>query len=167
MSELITGKNIAMLFIFGMTLCIMCFPIAIKIYQKKTEIINYLIVGVLTTLVSLVIYYGLVMTILNPENAFELQCANVLSWIVSVLFAYVTNRKFVFKSTNEKKGKEFISFVTARIATLLMDMVIMLLGVTLLHANDKIVKIISQVIVIIANYILSKVFVFREGKEQK
>ena len=71
-----------------------------QIYFKYEEIINYLIVGVLTTIVSLATYYLLVLTILNPNNAFELQIANIVSWLVAVTFAYYTNRKYVFKSND-------------------------------------------------------------------
>ena len=59
------------------------------------EVIMYLIFGVLTTVVSLIVYYGLIFTLLNPENAIQLQIANILSWIAGVAFAYITNRKFV------------------------------------------------------------------------
>ncbi len=161
----LTSEQITLLFIFGVVLCILGWPIFQFFYKKQREIVSYLIVGVLTTMVSLVVYYGLVFTMLNPDNALELQVANVISWIISVLFAYITNRKFVFRSKSSKKGKEFISFIGARIATLIMDMIIMYLGVTLLKGNDKIWKLASQIIVIIANYILSKLFVFKKDKE--
>lgn len=134
----------------------------INLYKKYQEMINYLIVGVLTTLVSLAIYYALVLTILNPTNSLELQLANIFSWLGAVFFAYITNRKYVFKSQNKEKKKEFVNFVSSRIATLLLDMAIMYLGVSMLKGNDKILKIISQIIIIIANYILSKLFVFRK-----
>ena len=74
-----------------------------NLYKKYEELINYLIVGVLTTVVSLFIYYGSVLTFLNPNHALELQIANILSWIGAVAFAYVTNRTFVFKSKNQNK----------------------------------------------------------------
>ena len=96
-----------------------------KIYKKYKEIINYLVVGVLTTIVSLVVYYGCVMTFLDPSNAIQLQIANILSWILAVTFAYFSNRKFVFESKNPNMLKEAISFVNARIVTLLMDMLCM------------------------------------------
>lgn len=134
-----------------------------KIYQKYKEIINYLIFGVLTTLVSLGVYYILVFTLLNPDNAIELQVANVISWIASVAFAYVTNRKYVFKSKSTNKLKEMTSFVTARVVTLLLDMAFMGIGVTWLGFNDKILKLVSQVLVIVLNYIFSKVFVFKKN----
>ena len=69
-----------------------------NIYIKYKEIINYLIFGVLATIISLVTYYVCVYTILKPENAVQLQIANIISWIASVIFAYFTNRKFVFES---------------------------------------------------------------------
>ncbi len=126
------------------------------------EIILYVVFGVLTTIVSLVTYYICVGTFLNAENAIQLQIANIIAWIISVAFAYITNRKFVFESTNKNKLDEATKFVTSRIATLLMDMFIMFLGVTLLKLNDGIIKIISQVIVIVANYVFSKIFVFKK-----
>lgn len=137
-----------------------------NIYEKYKEIINYLIFGVLTTVISLIVYYGLTYTIINPDNAFMLQVANVISWIAGVLFAYYTNRKYVFESKNENKLKEFLSFVGARITTLLLDMAIMGVGVSLLHGNDKIMKLISQVLVIVGNYLLSKIFVFRKRENK-
>ena len=77
-----------------------------ELYQKYKEIINYLIFGVLTTVVSLVTYYICVFTVLDPDNAIQLQSANVISWIISVAFAYITNRKFVFESKEKNKIKE-------------------------------------------------------------
>lgn len=136
----------------------------IELFNKYKEIIMYLIFGVLTTVVSLVTYYVLTLTILNPEKAIQLQLANIISWIVSVAFAYVTNRKFVFESKSEDIVKEATSFVGGRVLTLLLDMAIMFIFVTLLHLNDKIFKIVSQVLVIVTNYVISKLFVFKENK---
>ena len=133
-----------------------------NLYLKYREICTYLIFGVLTTVVGLVTYYGLTFRILNPDVLVELQLANFLSWVFSVLFAYVTNRRYVFNSKTNGVLREFSSFVGSRILTLFMDMIIMFIGVTLLSGNDKIIKIISQVVVIISNYVLSKVFVFRK-----
>ena len=138
-----------------------------ELYLKYKEIINYLIFGVLTTIVALVTYYICVYTILDPNNAVQLQIANVISWIISVAFAYITNRKFVFESKEKNKIKEASKFVTSRIATLIMDMAIMYVGVTALKFNDKIMKLISQVVVIVMNYILSKILVFKKEKNNK
>jgi len=96
-----------------------------EMYRKYKEIVNYLIVGGLTTVLALAVYYGSVLTFLNPENAFELQVANWLSWTAGVIFAYFTNRKFVFESKEKNKIKEAGKFVSSRIITLLMDMLIM------------------------------------------
>ena len=110
--------------------------------------------------------YKEIFTILDPENAIQLQIANFISWVAGVIFAYITNRKFVFESKNDNKIKEASKFVASRIITLIADMIIMFLGVTTLHLNDKIVKLISQVIVIVSNYVFSKLFVFVK-KEKK
>ena len=133
-----------------------------KVLNK--EVIMYLIFGVLTTVVSLLVYYGCIYTFLNPENAVQLQIANIISWIAGVAFAYITNRKFVFESNESNQLKEISKFVTSRLATLFLDMILMFIGVTCLHGNDKIVKLISQVLVIIGNYIFSKLFVFKKQK---
>ena len=134
----------------------------LSIYHKYEEIINYLIFGFLTTLISLIVYYILVYTILNPDNPILLQIANIISWIAGVTFAYITNKKYVFKSDNKNIKKELSSFVGSRLVTLFMDMIIMLIGVTILKGNDKIIKIISQIIVIVSNYLFSKIFVFKK-----
>ena len=132
-----------------------------KTYYKHKEIVNYLIVGCLTTVVSLAVYYGCVLTFLNPHNPFQLQAANVISWIAAVTFAYFTNRKYVFESHNTDMLQEGLKFFSSRIGTLLMDMGTMFLLVTVLGINDKIAKLIVQVMVTVGNYVLSKFLVFR------
>lgn len=134
----------------------------IKLYKNNKEIINYLIIGVLTTIVSLVTYYLLTFSVLNPNNDIELQIANVISWIVSVAFAYVTNRKYVFESKSKDIKKELSKFVSSRITTLLIDMGLMFIFVSLLSFNDKIIKLIVQFVVIVLNYVFSKLFVFKK-----
>lgn len=133
-----------------------------QFYEKYREIISYLIVGVLTTIVSLGVYYFCVLTFLNPQDALQLQIANVISWVCAVLFAYVTNRKFVFQSQSQEKGKEFLEFVTSRVATLLMDMALMFFGVTVFGLNDKIMKLVVQVVVTVGNYVFAKLWVFKK-----
>jgi uncharacterized membrane protein YfhO/putative flippase GtrA len=133
-----------------------------KLYKKYEEIINYLVVGVMTTLIGLIVYYALVYTILNPENAIQLQIANVISWVFAVAFAYITNRRYVFKSDEKDIKKEASKFVASRLSTLFIDMLIMFILVTVLHSNDKIAKLIDQVVVIILNYIFSKILVFKK-----
>ena len=133
-----------------------------NLYKKYDEMINYLIVGGLTTVVSLGTYYFCVYTFLNPNNAFQLQIANIISWISCVTFAYFTNRIFVFKRKRTDKLKEAISFYGSRIATLLLEMGIMFVFVTILHFNDKIIKLVAQVVITILNYVLSKLLIFKK-----
>ena len=71
-----------------------------KFFKKYEEIVVYLIVGVLTTALNLLTYYLCVFTFLNPQDKVELQMANIIAWIVGVIFAYYANRKYVFKSKN-------------------------------------------------------------------
>lgn len=138
-----------------------------NMYKKYEEIVNYLIVGVLTTVVSLSAYYLCVVTILDPNIGWQLQVANIISWVCAVTFAYITNRVFVFKSKNKNIFKEICSFTSSRVITLLMDMFAMFIIVTICNGNDKIGKLVSQVIVTIGNYILSKLFVFKGDKVEK
>ena len=131
------------------------------------EIIRYLIVGVLTTVVSLGVYYVCVLTFLNPQSALQLQAANVLSWIAAVTFAYITSRIYVFQSKRKDWLQEAATFYSSRMLTLFMDMAIMFVVVTLCGMNDKLGKLVVQVVVTIANYIFSKLFVFRVSKKDK
>ena len=138
----------------------------LKLYKEHREVANYLIVGGLTTLVSLVVKYALLFTILDAKNAVQLQIAVIISWIISVAFAYWANRKFVFESKSKQILKEIGLFVASRISTLLLDMLIMWFFVTFLKLDSDIWvivwTIVSQVLVIVANYILSKFFVFKK-----
>ena len=132
-----------------------------KYYKKYRELIMYLIFGVLTTLIGLILYFILTILFFNPNNPYQLQLANIISWLGSVLFAYITNRNIVFQSKNKKKIKELSKFFIARIITLILDVLIMGIGVTLLKYNDRIIKVISQVIIIVSNYLFSKLLVFK------
>lgn len=136
-----------------------------EIYLKYKEIINYLLFGVLTTLVSLFAKYLLLFTILDASNAFELQIAVITSWITACLFAYITNRIWVFESKSKEIVKEMIKFFTSRLATLGMEMLIMFIFVTALGLNSDmwiiVWTLVSQVAIIIGNYILSKLIVFK------
>ncbi|MCX4352949.1 MAG: GtrA family protein [Lachnospiraceae bacterium] len=134
----------------------------LELYKKHEEIVNYIIVGVMTTVFSWIVYAVSVWTFLDVENPVELQIANILSWIAGVAFAYVTNRKYVFKSTEKNILKEAVQFSTSRISTLLLDMIVMFVMVTLLGINDIISKFVSSVLVTISNYLISKLFVFHK-----
>ncbi len=130
-------------------------------YKKYRQIIHYLIAGGLTTAVSLSVYYLLVLTVLDPQSGVQLQAANIVSWVVAVTFAYYVNRKYVFESRSDQVVREAAAFYVARLGTLFMDMLIMFVFVTKLGMNDKLIKLVVQVGVTVANYILSKLMVFR------
>ena len=131
-----------------------------NIYLKYKEKILYLFFGGLTTLLSLLTYFILTNTIFNSNISIELQITNIISWLIGFLFAFFTNRNYVFNSNNNPK-KEFLKFFIVRIFTLILDMLIMFIFVTILNYNDLIMKIISQIIIIISNYLLSKMVVFK------
>ena len=137
-----------------------------SLYHKYEEIINYLIVGGLTTLISLAVKYGLLFTVMDASDAIELQTAVIISWIVAVAFAYVANRIFVFHSKSKQYLKEISGFVAGRIATLVLEMVIMWFFVTFLGMNSNlwviVWTVVAQVLVIVGNYIISKLFVFKK-----
>lgn len=132
----------------------------IKIYKKYEEIINYLIMGVLTTLVSIVSYF-----ILAKVFGINYLISNIISWIISVAFAYVTNKIFVFKNEVKEKKQVLIQiyqFVKYRLLSLIIDILLMYIFVELIKMDDMIAKVINQVIVIVLNYVFSKLFVFKK-----
>ena len=137
----------------------------IDLYKKHKEVINYVIVGGLTTIVSMAFFYGSTWTFLDGNDPFELQVANVLSWVGAVLFSYIANRLFVFESKNPKILKELTAFISSRLLTLLLDMGTMFLLSSVLHINYNFAKIVAMVLVTVGNYVISKVFVFKKGKE--
>lgn len=136
----------------------------IKLYKKYEELIKYVIVGGFTTVVSLGTYYLCVKTFLNPNNALQLQLANIISFICAVIFAYFANKRFVFYYSKKNK---FISFLFARLSTLIIDMLTMFILVTLFGVNDKISKLIVQVIVLVLNYLFSKFLVFSKRDKKR
>lgn len=138
----------------------------IELYKKYEEVINYLVMGVLATVVNLGVKYALLFTILDAANPTQLQISVIISWIVACLFAYITNRTIVFKSKSEKIFKEIVSFFSARIVTLGMEMLIMFIFVTWMGLNSDlwvvIWTLVAQAVVIISNYIFSKLFIFKK-----
>lgn len=141
----------------------------IDLYKKYEEQINYLVVGGLTTIVGVGSKLLLLFTILDQTNGFELQVAEVISWILAVAFAYITNRMFVFHSKvkGRKQVIEILNFFKGRIATQLIQMFIMWLFVTILKLNTNmwviIFTLVCQVMQIILNYVISKLLVFKKS----
>lgn len=133
-----------------------------ELFLKYEEIIVYLIVGVLTTIVSWAAAWVATL-ILNPDISWQNVTINTISWAAGVVFGYFANRKYVFKSTNPEMLKEFLSFTGGRVSTWILDVVIMEVAVNVICMDYWIAKIfISSVLVMIANYVLSKLFVFRK-----
>ncbi len=132
-----------------------------KYYLKYKEMINYLIFGGLTTVLNFIVY-------LLFTRCFSLEevLSSGLAWIISVLFAYVVNKIFVFES--KVKGivnilKEMFAFIGCRVISgIACDVVLFALMVKALSINDVISKIVTQVLVIVANYLFSKLLVFRK-----
>ena len=135
-----------------------------KLYSNYKEIVNYLIIGVLTTVVSLVSFYLIRIFVFTNDSQFDIQFANIISWILAVLFAFVTNKKYVFESkrTGYQKFVEMIKFYVSRLTTLGVEMFVMWLLTSPLKVDDMISKIIVQFIIVILNYVFSKVFVFKK-----
>ena len=136
------------------------------IYKKYKEFWNYLICGGLATVLNIGVF-----TVLNFFLGVELyQVSNVISILAAVFFQYFTNRFFVFErkeQTRKEVWSEFVKFMSARAVTALLDIGIMFVGVSLSLINEIIMKIFTQVVVIILNYIFSKFLVFTSKKVKK
>ena len=130
-----------------------------EIYKRNKEIINYVVVGGLTTLVSVASYWAFRFIIKNYI------ILSIISWILAVTFAYVTNRKFVFESKSKKIVEEVTKFFTYRLITLGLEVSLMALFVSVLNINDMLSKVILQVVVLVLNYVFSKLFIFKEDKK--
>ena len=119
------------------------------------EMINYLIFGVLTTIINILCFY--LLGLISPYMLLN----NIIAWIISVIFAYITNALFVFEHVKLKLN-DFIKFANSRLSTLLLEMLLLVILLDLLHINALVAKIIINIIVIILNYILSKFLVFKK-----
>lgn len=132
-------------------------------YKKNKEILLYLFFGGLTFLVSISSY-----AVFNIRIGWNALTANIVSWILAVAFAYTTNRIWVFESSTDRGSnliKEITCFVGGRIATLVIEELILFIFITELEMNSILVKIVAQVVVIALNYVISK-FVFRPQKSE-
>ena len=136
-----------------------------KIWDKvmNREVISYLIFGVLTTLVNWVVYAAMV------KVHIDYRIATAAAWAVSVLFAFIVNKIFVFQSYNLRPAyvmKEITSFVACRAVSGVMEMVFMIVMVSWIHMDEYISKIAVSVIVVVVNYVFSKLFIFRKSEEK-
>lgn len=131
---------------------------AISLYRKYREMFWYLVVGVLTTAVDLAVYY-----LLGAYTSLHYSVIYWIGWAASVLFAFFPNRALVFQN-HEKKGMlhQFWEFVSSRVATLIIGEVLLSLLVSICHFPDTLMKPVVQVLIVILNYFLSKLLVFRK-----
>lgn len=130
-------------------------------FKQYREVISYLFWGVVTTVVNIGIF-----ALLHHFTSWNYQINNAIAWFISVVVAFYSNKAFVFKSQGSGKAvKEFFSFTLGRVATLLLEMIILGVGISLLHGNQIIVKIIDNVVVVIVNYFWSKLVVFAKKNQ--
>ena len=125
----------------------------------RNELFMYLLFGGLTTLVNIVVYYGLASVL-----SMDYRLATSLAWVAAVLFAFFTNKAYVFRS-NQSILSEIAPFIGARFFSLGLDLGVMMLLVDVLVMNDLLSKIIANVVVVIFNYIISKYYIFNRKKE--
>ena len=137
----------------------------IKLIKKYREIIVYIIVGIMATVVSFV-SAALFRIFLNDQIVWQNVLINLLSWISANAFAYPANRAWVFKSKNQDVFRECFEFLSTRIVTgLVFEVGMMALLVNTFNVNFWISKIITTAFIMIANYVFSKLFVFRQKKK--
>ena len=133
-------------------------------YREHREGMRYLVFGVLSTIINIVVF-----TICCRIIKIPVLISTIISWIIAVLFAYVTNKLYVFDSKVIQKkelAREIISFFNARIVTLVIETVFLWATVIKLGLNEIIMKIIVNIIVIVLNFVFSKVFIFKEEKNR-
>ncbi len=150
-----------------------------KLYDKYEELVVYIYYGVLTTIVNLIVQFGVQYGILNLvkwDAHLENLIATVSAWLIAVFFAFYVNKKYVFRSVTENKKQLFYemwTFISARLASLAMEAAIMQIGVGFYHDEETdtdnkltylIFKFIAQVVVTLTNYFISKFIVFKKKK---
>lgn len=129
-----------------------------QLFKKYESVISYLFFGGLTTLINIGVFDWL-------NHSMNYQIANVLAWLASVIFAFVTNKLWVFNSKSMAWKTflwETLTFFFFRLLSLVVDQLIMYVGISLLSGNPLIVKIIDNVIVVILNYFFSKWIIFKK-----
>ena len=133
-----------------------------QLIKKYKDILLYGIFGVLTTVVNIATYW-----VAAHPLGLSVMVSTIIAWIAAVLFAYVTNRKWVFHSQaqgTKEIVQELVSFFACRLATGVVDWACMFIFVDLLHFNDVIIKAAANVLVIILNYVASKLVIFKHKK---
>ena len=128
--------------------------------KRKKEVISYLFFGVLTTLINILSY-----VVLSKLFEVDYKLATTIAWVISVLFAFITNKLYVFNSKETNivlVAKEFSSFTIFRLLSYLMDLGVMVLMIEWLKTDDLIAKIVANFFVVIFNYFASKYVIFKK-----
>jgi putative flippase GtrA len=131
-----------------------------KLFQKYQEMISYLFFGAATTIVNMGVFF-----ICTNLFSIDYKLSNAIGWFLSVLFAFFTNKYFVFSSKHESIGdffKEMFLFYWYRVLSFVIDMGMMIVMIDYLHISDFWAKLITQVVVIVLNYFFSKFFIFKK-----
>ncbi len=132
----------------------------IELIKKYKDMISYVFFGGCTTVIDIAVYYALYNIVGVPNVP-----STVISWFVAVIFAFITNKLFVFESKSFSKSviiKEASAFFACRILTGVLDVVVMYLAVDVAHLNSTLWKLLSNILVVIINYIASKLLVFKK-----
>lgn len=152
-----------------------------KLFVKYKEIILYLVFGVLTTVVDYIVYKPI--TMLAPDSEIVVAVAKAVSWVAAVIFAFVTNKLWVFDDkrwTKDPLVHQMLSFLAARVFTGILSLVITYFGMKLLkswdwfmslpllgaHASD-VIWLIQAVLTVVLNYVFSKLWIFKKNEEQE
>lgn len=130
------------------------------LYQKHKAVLLYVLFGGLTTVISIGTFW-----VGHDVLSLGEHIANILSWVLAVLFAFVTNRVWVFSAPTKTKTTFFgqlFRFYGGRVFTLGVEELLLFIFITLLHVNGMVVKVGAQIVVLILNYVVSKCFVFKK-----
>lgn len=136
-----------------------------ELLEKYREVISYIFWGVMTTLVNYVVYF-----VCTKVFGIDYLIGNVVAWFLSVLFAFWVNKVYVFRSYEKDMKtmiREFGSFVSARVFSGVLETGMLALFVETLHFNSDVVKIAASVLVVVINYVLSKLIIFKKHEEEK
>ncbi|WP_207696564.1 teichoic acid glycosylation protein [Enterococcus sp. DIV0212c] len=131
-----------------------------ELFEKYKEVLSYLFFGVATTIVNIVVFF-----ICKDMLGIDYKISNAIGWFLSVLFAFFTNKYFVFSSNHEDWGsfiREMLLFYWYRILSFVVDMALMVLMIEWLHISDFWAKMVTQVAVVVLNYFFSKFFIFKK-----
>lgn len=130
--------------------------------KLNKEVVSYLFFGILTTFTNIASY-----AVLSKIFELDYKLATTIAWVISVLFAFITNKIYVFKSKDTNillMTKEFLSFIFFRLLSLILDIGMMILMVEWLKIDDLLSKIIANIFVVIFNYFASKYVIFKTVK---